>query len=676
MHNKMTRYDLLGKGLCIAAVAFFVARIFTLSDYDGTSDTMVATMIADGIVENGFSSLNNYISQQAIMPMHFLYYWSQLITRLFTTDLNIVTKIGYIANSLLLIAAIVAMSRKVFRNQSYVGSTVPILLGMGSAWFITFVLYDPFYTIITVLSLVLFMLVTHFINSPKISVMLIIAGIIIYFCAVDIRLGSAFCLPFLVAYTFYYFIENWNHSKPEVFKSLPQYLQVCFTVGGASVGALLFRHFLISNFYINERIASGSTFVLSTPENIVTNTGTLLMSLVSLFGYPDINGINILSLHGITIIVSILVTVSVMFIFPFLLLRKYNELSTGVKVFTLYYVSNFMINFAIVSLSTTVEVFRAVGSWGEGHYFVVCQVQAIILTSFYVWKYMWPKGKFILRFLLIAVFLEYCVQSAGLSVFRAYLNSNGPSVFKEISKEIEASGYEYGYATYWNGVYDTVLSKGRVKTRGIVIQNNSELLPFNDYTFRSWFQKGENPSKTFLLLTDQEAAAFDWAKSGINYEYSSKVGGYNIYFLNYDLSEKFKEFHLADGETKDITNNLNLSGNAEMQGDGSIKLLWGGISDIYLRYPERGEYSLRLNVGYEEGSQEEIKLVIETSKSSKKTEQSFPLKAGENDISFQIDKPLDWLRIYVWNNNVSQKDMTIYSTELQKLKQDIDKFTK
>ena len=138
--QKKRKCDLITIGF-FSAIMMFLIHIIFFSQYDYTSDQSLAVFLADEIVKNGVGSLGSYISQQSIVPLNFLHYWGNLLARLFTNNLMLVLKSGFIGNMVMLISAVLYSSKYIFKeegNSTYKITSILILSGLGSTLFRAF----------------------------------------------------------------------------------------------------------------------------------------------------------------------------------------------------------------------------------------------------------------------------------------------------------------------------------------------------------------------------------------------------------------------------------------------------------------------------------------------------------------------------------------------------------
>lgn len=114
--------------------------------------------------------------------------------------------------------------------------------------------------------------------------------------------------------------------------------------------------------------------------------------------------------------------------------------------------------------------------------------------------------------------------------------------FNDVSKlvqYVENNNLKYGYATFWNAGSVTVLSDNKVKVRQIYIENG---IPqkFKWLSSNSWYEQSNEHTKTFLLLTKQEAKALNWKLLKDEFklvpESEKNFEDYKIYIFNENIS--------------------------------------------------------------------------------------------------------------------------------------------
>lgn len=642
--------DLITIGF-MAAVVMFLIHIICFSQYDYSSDQSLAVFLADEIMKNGFGSVGSYISQQSIVPVNFLHYWGNLLARLFTDNLMVVLKFGFIGNMAMLIGAILYSSKYIFREEgasTYKIASILILSGLGSTLFRAFEMYDPFYTIITAASLVMFVLLYKNIEAFKLNRTILIVVIMAYFVCVDIRMGSSFCLPFLMAYTLYNIMEHWESEKPVVLLHIKKYSKIIIGICIACVIGLYIRYYLINNIiYINSRWASSSALQFTKFDDIAINVLTLFLNTITLFGYANGQTYPIISLYGMVWFLSALITLVVMFIIPYKMFKERDKLPKTVVLFLFLYICSFAFNFIVFSLSTNMDLYREADVVNGSHYYLIAQVQAIMLTSYYLVKYIRERKKFLSRLIIVGVGVVYVIQSYAIGAYVANGYSDVSKAKKEMINAIQAKGYDYGYATFWNGPANTVLSEGKVRFNGISLINNM-IKPFYDYTFRYWYSPDYYDGKTFLLLTSDEAESFDFEKAGLQYSDYESISGYNIYYFDYNIASKFYEISLLDGNSDNLMDNLYLYDAAK--NENSIQLPYGAYVDLTAEYLAMGTYNFEIEIEYPASEYNSISFVQESYINDEVLTNQFELKEGINQIQIKIDRPVGTYRFYVYND--------------------------
>ena len=73
---------------------------------------------------------------------------------------------------------------------------------------------------------------------------------------------------------------------------------------------------------------------------------------------------------------------------------------------------------------------------------------------------------------------------------------------------LEELGYTHGYASYWNGHKNTILSDCRVEVAGVKV-NEFSIEPYYWLTNREYYSTDYYDGPTFLVLTEKEVALFD-----------------------------------------------------------------------------------------------------------------------------------------------------------------------
>ena len=494
----------------------------------------------------------------------------------------------------------------------------------------------------------MFVLLYKNIESFKLSRTITIIVMMTYFVCVDIRMGSSFCLPFLMAYTLYSIMEHWESEKSVVLMHAKKYSKVIIVIFIACVLGLCIRSYLINNIiYINSRWASSSALQFTQFDDIAINILTLLLNTITLFGYANGQTYPILSLYGVAWFISALVTLVIMFIIPYKMFKERDKLPKQVVLFLFLYICSFAFNFIVFALSTNMDLYREADIANGSHYYLIAQVQAIMLASYYLVKYIRERKKFVSRLIIVGVGVIYVLQSYAIGIYVANGYSDVTKAKKEIINAIQAKDYDYGYATFWNGPANTALSEGKVRFNGVSLTNNM-IKPFYDYTFRYWYSPDYYDGKTFLLLTSDEAESFDFEKAGLKYSDYESIDGYNIYYFDYNIASKFYEISLLDRNSDNLMDNLYLY-NA-VKDDNGIQLPYGAYVDLTAEYLAMGTYDFEIEIEYPASEYNSMSFVQESYENDEVLTNKYELKEGLNQIQIQIDRPLGTYRFYIYND--------------------------
>lgn len=82
---------------------------------------------------------------------------------------------------------------------------------------------------------------------------------------------------------------------------------------------------------------------------------------------------------------------------------------------------------------------------------------------------------------------------------------------KDLARYLESEGLRYGYATYWNAGAVTTIADQRVRVRQVLVRDGMPI-PYRHLASNRWFRPEAWRGDTFLMLSDDEVKAIDWAQ--------------------------------------------------------------------------------------------------------------------------------------------------------------------
>ena len=103
---------------------------------------------------------------------------------------------------------------------------------------------------------------------------------------------------------------------------------------------------------------------------------------------------------------------------------------------------------------------------------------------------------------LVLLFLCGCLGLATMKCVYSFVDKDKNAEEKKVVAFLEAEGYTFGYASYWNANIMTELSNGAVEVANIA--------DFEDMSFFLWsspmkyYREDYHQGKTFLLLTGEQ----------------------------------------------------------------------------------------------------------------------------------------------------------------------------
>lgn len=219
-------------------------------------------------------------------------------------------------------------------------------------------------------------------------------------------------------------------------------------------------------------------------ERIQNAFGCLLM----LFGYIPEKGF--LSLRGV-------VTMAAFLLFGILtyvtVKGKKRESRTGLRLF--------VVMFLIVSFFLNVFVFVFTTSTMVPRYYITIFLFALPVLCFYLEKEPYPFDR-----VFVTLLFSGCILLGTAKTVFSFLSVDKNAEKRPVAAFLAENGYDFGFATYFNGNILTELTNGAVEVANI---GDPETLEFFKWSSpMQYYEEGYHTGETFLLLTTEEYAAY------------------------------------------------------------------------------------------------------------------------------------------------------------------------
>lgn len=483
------------KCLCLISIVSACYSIITYGQTVINSDTATATLLARAQVENG-----------QIFPRSW-YYGSGTIwtigANVFTLPFTYLIKSQSLARMvascvIILLTSVVIFlySKKILKDDSWVIS-IPILLiflwGMSDV-----ILYQVVYSLQMFYMLLGYLLLLLF-DSPVISqkkkYVLIatyeIMMIVLY--SGGSRWLAEYTLPMWLSYMAWIYL-NKSHEEVSIDKKkswlyVGKYTGILFVP--VIIGTIIYKLlFIRCNVYLQ---TSNILELAHSISDVRNNFWIYLDNLFVAFGYQG--GESITSITGIRSMVSVTMTVLIVFVVPILQATKLKDESRSVRLFFYYGVAH---NFILAVLG----IFF---SKNETRYVLSSIFVCIIVSARYIMKY-WLSNTARDRLIWISMW-SCAVLISCIGMYKTSENwKSSLAEKKAVSEKLLAHDLHKGYATYWNAYSNSIYSDLEVEFYAIKQVKNT-IKPQYFLVDRNAYDRVSE--KSFIMLSSGEYAQFE-----------------------------------------------------------------------------------------------------------------------------------------------------------------------
>ncbi len=241
-------------------------------------------------------------------------------------------------------------------------------------------------------------------------------------------------------------------------------------------------------------------------------------SLLMLFGYIPDKGV--ISLRGIiTMIAFVLIAAGV-----YCTVKVYRR-STGNRFFvTLFLIVTFLLNSFVFVFTTSTLVPR---------YYIT--VMVFLLPVFALF---FEEEKLVFDKWAVGLLIAFCFLASTGKTVLSFMTTDKNADKHAVTDFLVAEGYDFGFATYWNGNIITELSNGAVEIANI---GDAEYLDYFKWSSpKRYYEEGYREGEVFLLLTAEEASCFAETQAVQNGEKIYEDGNYVV--LLYDNTDSLRSY--------------------------------------------------------------------------------------------------------------------------------------
>ena len=610
------------------------------------SDTATATFLAQAQIE-----------YRQLFPKSWCYangdLWvltSNLCTMPFTLLLHnqsIARMLGSLTLVLLVSLVIFCVSKKFFKNDSWIISIPIFILG-------TFGKYDMILFQVGYTSQMMWILLTVWLfyetifNNSRLKLLLFSVLLTILITS-GIRYIAEIVVPLFGATLLVIYIDDWRNANNAICKKIIKTTKVFMVLIIPTLFGNVFYNRICMTHFMNNTDKNSIIFADSL-DKCWDNLISLFLNCFVIFGYRG--NVELVSMVGVRNIISLCVTIVVMFIIPIIQLKTILKESKNVRFFYC---------FALIH-NLEMAIMAILFDHVDDRYYLTSVFVCEIVATVFLFNHKKECNNKIYHFTTLGVGLIVIIYGIVLvdysTGWRDELDSK-----KEMCDVLVSHGLRKGYATYWNACNNEIYSDFRLK---IVAMNI--IVEGSDPNRQYWWLvdsnrfKPEKVKNSFLLLDKQEN---EYAKEKIidiyglpNETFTLRNDEYFVYVWDYDISQR-QINGLADYElnVNEIYENDTIS-----KKDGVVYLKKTGKIEYDNTFMNKGNYKIlfdgekldktRVDI-FTEYNQDSDFQINEISKSGKKIVIDITLKKKIRKI---------WFRLY----NGSEEDIKFKKMKIER----------
>ncbi|MBO4336951.1 MAG: hypothetical protein J5842_02610 [Lachnospiraceae bacterium] len=262
-----------------------------------------------------------------------------------------------------------------------------------------------------------------------------------------------------------------------------------------------FAGFLIHKFYLSTHYSFDDTSSLDfLPLSEVPDRFMKALSqMIEFFGYRD--GVSVTSPLGLVNVIRFFFFMALIYMVA-RLFKDRRSLSLRERLLLYYFGFHFVINLYILIFTDVLMQYR---------YWIPVYIILILLVGIYVQKYLTGSSA---AGMLLMLFLCFSALSSLYGELWQDVKFDDCKKREGYMAFLEKEGYDFGYATFWNGPVTEYLSNGKIQVGDFTADDQGNIVPYEWLTRKAYYKKGYHEGKTFLLLARTEEAGM------LNGEYS------------------------------------------------------------------------------------------------------------------------------------------------------------
>lgn len=648
--NRLTQAEWILLCVLIAVFLIMLRYIFTEGNRWISSDSASVILYAVEMLKKGQLFPEGWHHGTGISLLPF----PVCLFMMLGADYLLARNLAQMLFALLILISIILFSRKYLQNNSWI-LIVPLLFS-----YISDVQYQMFFVeaayasqiFILFFSLVCFIWVVEMEPLPRLQVRRIPA--FAFYTACTAFCGGVFfqqfILPLCTALVFLYLLDSSSSSPANKLRHISatyKWIVVAILLAGL-MGILVYAK-ICGQIHI-DRNQSLVTF----RESYADYAENLSMIFQSFLANAGIRGnVLLFSLAGIQNVLGLVLAAAVWIVFPILAFKDFKKktrYSQILLIFTLVHITEVFI----------LLLFGDSALGAKARYMLSSLSLLSVISGDYIYKHYIKKTN---TGVFIAVILAATFGTLSLSAAKISYSQQSLSQMRALTDYLKENGLEYGYASYWDSHKYSVLSNGEVLIRPVKIETGTVTqLPL--LSSEDWYDPEYFEGRTFLMLTDDEAAAF--APNGYDYTnlYTPEtVLNYEPYtILVYDHNIARNNFNDMLGGEANLLGRVSCSDTTMRQENGEIFINEGQI--MYGPYIplNTGEYLLTVDVSLVSPGE----IVISAADAGGEVLGIYELTDGRNEYRFTLEEGHSQVEFVIQN----QTDQEIYVSGMYLLLKD------
>ena len=481
----LLRADVFLRTGCAVCVMTAVYSALTLGQTVITADGATAVLLPHSQVANGslFPEQWNYANGDI---------WALCIGT-FTTPFTLILTnqplaraLGSVSCFLSAAAGIWYLSRRIFKNNSWM-----LILPMFAVFFNSTeiryqILYEAGYTMLmTLMTVCPALLLLYQRNGKKRYAVLF--GILAFLSALGgTRYLAEQTLPLTCGFLLVYLIHEGSEKDSLRLPDRRTVSSLLWIVIPTLAGYGIYK-WLCSWHNMNNTVNNAMVFVL-TLEECWNNAITFFLNYARDLGYSPL--FPMISLYGFQNVVTLSFAFMIGLLIPVLQARRFRQENREIQIILAFALMHNLIMFIMVTFCGLTY----------SRYTITSICMSMLISGRYVYEY-WLKGKSIVSRCLSALFIAASLLECIVIVIAGTGWNETLAVKRGLQEELGARGVEKAYASYWNAYDKEVYSDGQIRYGGINIGEN-EVSPFLWLVDNGVYTPEEGRSA--ILLTEDE----------------------------------------------------------------------------------------------------------------------------------------------------------------------------